>query len=118
MLRAARFFQREGTVMQQKTDAIIKALAYFHRYGWIAALILTIELTDSLTAAGWFLLGFGIWTIAGYRLHWRHITCSFQEANHEPMTPHITSRHKIRQSDVYVVSALFLVGGLILIAMG
>jgi hypothetical protein len=49
MLRAARFFQREGTVMQQKTDAIIKALAYFHRYGWIAALILTIELTDSLT---------------------------------------------------------------------
>ena len=100
----------------KKTDTntkIVVALAYFHRYGWIAAIM-----GCSLMWTNYFLLilgigclFFSIWSLIGYISKWKHIYCSYQDANHQRMTPNNIQWYKMKKSDVYLVSILFLIFG-------
>ena len=94
---------------------ITKALAYLHRYGWIAALIILIEVTESLFAIGVTALLYGIWTLVGFWCRWPHIGCSFQNANHLQMNPDRINWANIRKSDVFTAAGLFLLIGILCI---
>ena len=66
-------------------EKVIIALAYFHRYGWIVAMM--------ICAAVWFeqiicifsvgCITFSFWSFIGYKNKWKHIYCSFQDAYHQ-----------------------------------
>jgi len=98
----------------------IMALAYFHRYGWIAAMMLGITLWPEQMG---FIIGvsailFSVWTFVGYKCKWKHIFCSYQNASHQKMTPHNIRWHLVKKSDVYVVFLLFLVLGIAMFWVG
>ena len=97
----------------------IIALAYFHRYGWIGAMM--------ICAAVWFeqiicifsvgCITFSFWSFIGYKNKWKHIYCSFQDAYHQKMTPNSIQWHKIKKSDAYGVPSIFLIIGLALLSI-
>ena len=101
----------------KSAQRIVKALAYFHRYGWIVAMIIIIEITDSSYYFGLLLIIYSLWTIIGYLLKWKHIYCSYQDVYHKPMTPNNINWNSIRKSDVYVVTAFLFIGGLIILSL-
>ena len=95
-----------------KTYNGIIALAYFHRYGLIAVLLLAFLFHKRF----FFVLSFGfifeaIWTFVGYKRRWRHIFCSFQNPHQEKMTPYNASWWRIKKS-VYGTVSIFLILGL------
>ncbi len=93
-------------------------LAYFHRYGWIAAMLIAVLITRSKYAIGIALALYGIWTLLGYLLKRRYIYCSFQNAYHERMTPEHIDWKFIRKSDVYTIAlCCILLGIAIIIAL-
>lgn len=95
---------------------LIKALAYFHRYCGIAIVLLCgVGSTSSLYAVGLIVILFSLWTLLGYWLKWKHIFCSFQDAQRMKMTPNHIRWDQIRKGDVYAVSATCFVLGLALI---
>ena len=52
----------------------VVALAYFHRYGWIATMMVLVMIMPELmlyTLGICFIL-FSLWTLIGYKLKWRH----------------------------------------------
>ncbi len=109
-----------------KSDTTAKKiiiLAYFHRYGWIAAMLGCIgciaiwpeQMLYSLSISA---IAFSIWSFVGYKLKWRHIYCSFQNAYREKMTPHSTRWSQIKKSDAYGVPLIFLIIGLMLLCVG
>lgn len=97
----------------------IIALAYFHRYGWIVTMLIIIAIWPEhmlrILAVGFII--FSIWTLIGYRRKWRHICCSYQNAYRQKMTPHSVRWHQIKKNDVYVVSLLFGLMGLLLLVV-
>ncbi len=90
------------------------ALAYVHRYGLIAALILT-KCANNLKLLGIFLLTYAVWTLVGYLLKWKHIYCSWQNAYHEKMTPSSTNWRHIDKKDVWCVTFLFCLAGFVVL---
>ena len=56
------------------------ALAYFHRYGWIAIMVGLVLIIPKhmLQILGSCFLAFSLWSLVGYKLKWKHIYCSFQ----------------------------------------
>lgn len=90
------------------------ALAYFHRYGWIATMAGLVLITPKLTPyiVSICAILFSLWTFFGYKLKWRHIYCSFQNAHRKTMTPYSIRWGQIKKSDVYGCSISFLVFGL------
>ena len=101
----------KGTAKEKR----IIALAYFHRYGWIAIMLACIAIWNEqifyILGAG--CIGFSIWSLIGYKCKWRHIYCSYQNAYYEKMTPHSIRWHKIKKSDALGVPLIFLVFGII-----
>jgi len=98
----------------------IIVLAYFHRYGWIAAMlsvmaVLPKQLANSCISAG--LIVFSVWTFIGYRCRWRHIYCSYQNAYHRKMTPHHANWQQVRKSDAYGVPLICFLMGMALLCM-
>lgn len=93
---------------------IIIALAYFHRYGSFAIVLLCSAIRPELFL--WFLsvdcIIFSIWTFVGYKLKWRHIYCSYQNAYRKKMTPHSVDWDLMKKRDAYGVPILFFVFGL------
>ena len=77
----------------------IIALAYFHRYGWIAAMMICIAIWPEqmlcILCAGCII--FSSWSFIGYKCKWKHIYCSFQDAYHQKMTPNSIQWHKIKK---------------------
>ena len=76
----------KGTAKEKR----IIALAYFHRYGWIAimtGLILLIPQYALLIVSLCF-IAISLWSLIGYKLKWKHIYCSHQNAHRKDMTPH------------------------------
>ena len=105
-----------GAVMS-KGEASAKrviALAYFHRYGWIATMIglALIKPKLALYSVSICAIAFSLWSLIGYKLKWRHIYCSFQNAYHKTMTPHSIHWSQIKKSDAYGVPLIFLVLGI------
>lgn len=98
----------------------IIALAYFHRYGWIAAIICCVAIFPERLA--WIIsigaIAFSIWSLVGYRLKWRHIYCSYQNAYHQKMTPFSVRWHQIKKADAYGVPLIFLLLGVLWLCIG
>ena len=99
-----------------KTTKKIIALAYFHRYGWIAVMMICFAIWSEqmmcILSVG--SIAFAIWSLIGYNRKWKHIYCSFQNAYHQKMTPNNIQWHKIKKSDAYGVPLIFLILGLAL----
>ena len=92
----------------------IIALAYFHRYGWIATMVVCMLFWpyQMFYTMGIGMLIFALWSFIGYKRKWRHIYCSYQNAYHQKMTPHSVSWNQIRKGDAYGVPLIFFVLGL------
>ena len=95
-------------------------LAYLHRYGWIAAMVLGITIWKEQMA---FIIGasailFSVWTFVGYQCKWKHIFCSYQNAYREKMTPYSVRWHLVKKSDVYSIFLIFLVLGIAMLWVG
>ncbi len=90
------------------------ALAYLHRYGWIATVLGLILIIPTLTPyiLGGFLIVFSLWTFIGYKFKWKHIYCSYQNACRKTMTPHDIRWSQVDKIDVYGVPLIFFVLGL------
>ncbi len=97
----------------------IIALAYFHRYGWIAAMMLCIAICPEQMFCIFSVacLSFSVWSFIGYKKKGKHIYCSFQNAYHQKMTPNNIQWHKIKKSDAYGVPLVFLIIGLALLTV-
>ena len=107
----------------EKKCARIKAFALFHRYGWPFLMLIQLaacskgNLTSgALCISGILLIIYVAYTYFGYRLRWTHIFCSFQSARHQPMTPYNIRWNEVRNCDVYIVSMILLVIGLLLMS--
>lgn len=101
------------STLPDKTYAGIIALAYFHRYGWLAvmfALVLILRETLYVFAAS--TIVYAVWTFVGYKCGWRHIFCSYQNAYHTKMTPERVDWDWIEKNDAYGVPLIFLILGL------
>ena len=102
----------------EKEKRII-TLAYFHRYGWIAAMMVSIAMwpKQMLFILPVACLSFSVWSFIGYKKKWKHIYCSFQNAYHQKMTPNSIQWNKIKKSDAYGVPLVFFIIGLALLAV-
>lgn len=106
--------KQKSTPLQDKTYAGIIALAYFHRYGWIAVMFaLVLVFRETLYVFAVSTIVYAVWTFIGYKLRWRHIFCSYQNAYHIKMTPERIDWDMIEKHDAYGVPVLFLLMGLL-----
>ena len=103
----------------EKTAKKVIALAYLHRYGWIAVMMVCIliwnEQTSCILCLGCFC--FSIWSFVGYKRKWKHIFCSYQNAYHQKMTPDLIRWQQIKKSDAYGIPLLFLFLGLAMLIL-
>ena len=106
---------RKSTVKERR----IIALAYLHRYGWIVPLVLCIAVCpeQTLCILSVACLSHSVWSFVGYKMKWKHIYCSFQNAYHHEMTPNNIQWHKIKSSDAYGLPLVFFIMGLISLAV-
>lgn len=89
------------------------ALAYFHRYGWIALMMGCIYIwpRHMMYILGTGSILFSIWSLVGYICEWKHIYCSYQNAYRQSMTPHSIRWGNIKKSDAYGIPFFFLFMG-------
>jgi hypothetical protein len=95
------------------------ALAYFHRYGWIAIMMGLVFLIPqyALLIVSLCFIATSLWSLIGYKLKWKHIYCSHQNAHRKDMTPHHICWTHIKKSEAYGVPLVFLVMGVALFAV-
>ena len=114
-------FEFGGIVMSKMdlTEKKVIALAYFHRYGWIATMMVCMAIWPEqllcIICTG--CIAFSLWSFIGYKCQWRHIYCSYQNAYHQEMTPHSVRWHQVKKSDAYGVPLMFLIIGLALLSI-
>lgn len=95
-------------------NRLIIALALAHRYLWPLLMIL---IPLWLGKENWFafmgtgVLIFAAYTFAGYKLRWKHIYCSYQNAYRQEMTPDHIRWGRIDKKDAYGVPIIFTVLG-------
>ncbi len=106
-----------GMAKRKQSNIHIVLLAYFHRYGWIALMLLLMYFTNFTKkyVMGISSVAFSIWTFFGYLLRWKHIYCSYQNAYHEPMTPNHIKWSTVKKSDAYGTPAIFMILGVVLL---
>ena len=102
----------KGTAKEKR----IIALAYFHRYGWIAIMTGMIFLIPQYTLliVGFCFIATSLWSLIGYKLKWKHIYCSHQNAHRKDMTPHHICWTHIKKSEAYGAPVISLVVGVAL----
>lgn len=93
----------------------IVLLAYFHRYGWIALMLLLMYITKNKCAIGISFIAFSSWSFLGYVFRWKHIYCSYQNTYHQPMTPNKIRWDSVKKTDAYGVPAIFMIFGVALL---
>ena len=101
-----------------KNSGGIIALAFFHRYGWFAVMLLFVAVFNDYVShvlTGGSMI-YSIWTFVGYKCKWKHIFCSYQDAYHAKMTPGAIDWDWVEKKDAYGVPLIFLVMSLIGIA--
>ena len=100
---------------QNTHSKFILALALFHRYGWLIAWFIFVQLFPhqlfDLTSA--FFIAFATWSFIGYKRKWKHIYCSYQNAYHKAMTPNAVNWNSIKKTDVYLVPLIFFLLGIV-----
>lgn len=105
-------------MIKRKTSVnVVVALAYFHLYGWIATMMVLVMIMPKLIlyTLGICYILFSLWTFIGYKLKWLHIYCSLQKAHRKKMTPNSINWSQIKKSDIYGLSVVFLILGLMLL---
>ncbi len=79
--------------MKKSTEhKIIILLAYFHGYVYPITLIFGGIIFCREYAAfvfGVWSIVYGLYTLIGYLLRWKHVYCSLQDGHHKTMTPHL-----------------------------
>ena len=101
--------------MREKTqNRIVVALAYAHRYVYpICIMVFPLKMGGQnaflLIGVGFVL--YAAYSLIGYRLRWKHICCSYQNAYRKEMTPNKINWSKIKKTDAYGVPAIFAVIG-------
>ena len=100
----------------------IRLLAYAHRYAFpVLAILLPVLLARSKTQAllgmGIGLTFYGVYTLLGYRLRWKHIYCSWQDVAHQKMTPANIQWKNVRKVDLYGLSAVCIGFGLLVVVV-
>lgn len=106
--------KQKKSTLPDKTYAGIIALAYFHRYGWIAAMFaLVLILRETLFVSAVSAIAYAVWTFVGYKCRWRHIFCSHQNAYHIKMTPERIDWEWVKKYDAYGIPIFFFVMGLV-----
>ena len=95
------------------------ALAYFHRYGWIAIMagLIFVIPQYTLLIVGLCFVTTALWSLIGYKLKWKHIYCSYQNAHRKDMTPHHICWTHIKKSEAYGETLIFLVMGVLIFAV-
>ena len=102
-------------ILKWKTrNRVIIALALSHRYLWPALIAFVPLLLGRENLFLWFgvlLMLFAGHSFLGYRLRWKHIFCSYQNAYHKEMTPDNIQWSMVKKSDAYGVPIIFGVLG-------
>ncbi len=107
----------------ERKNAMVKVLAYLHRYAY-PVLILTLPacLGDSKGEYSLWLgvgcLALAVYDLVGYKLRWRHIYCSRQDANHQRMTPNRTIWSEMKAADIYGIPLLLGALGIAMVVIG
>ena len=116
-----RLLLRGGLVMKKpilkwKTrNRVIIALALTHRYLWPAMIVflpLLLGGKNMLLWMGVLIILFSAHTLIGYKLHWKHIFCSYQNTYRKKMTPDNICWSVVKKSDAYGVPIIFGVIGI------
>lgn len=108
---------------EQQRKTIIR-LAYANRYAFplfaafIPFLVSRISGINFNILLGFSMILFGGYELIGYRLKFRHIFCSYQDAYHLKMTPEKIEWEKLRKADVYGVPLIFITFGIISLVYG
>ena len=94
----------------------VVALAYFYRYGWIVIMTGLIFLIPQYTLliVSLCFIATSLWSLIGYKLKWKHIYCSWQNAHRKDMTPHNICWTCVKKSEAYGVPLISLVMGVAL----
>ncbi len=109
-----RYQKQKSITLPDKTYAGIIALAYFHRYGWIAVMFaLTFILRNVFYVWSISMIVYADWSFIGYKLRWRHIFCSYQNAYHIKMTPERIDWEWVKKYEAYGIPIFFFVMGLV-----
>lgn len=105
--------------MNKATEDRIVALAFMHRYGWIAGMLWSCMVRKEYTPflMGGFFILYAIWSVLGYRWKWKHVYCSWQSSSHEPITPYCIIWERMSLSEAYGTPILFFILGLSLIVI-
>lgn len=108
---------------EQQRKTIIR-LAYANRYAFpllavfIPILVSRISGINFNILLGFSMILFGGYELIGYRLKFRHIFCSYQDAYHLKMTPEEIDWEKLRKTDVYGVPLIFIAFGILSFVYG
>ncbi len=99
---------------RRNSDSVI-ALAYFHRYGWIVVMLVLRFLFSDERYYVLFVsvIIYAIWTFLGYKLKWKHIFCSYQNAYRVKMTPKTINWNLVDKKDAYGIPLFFLLVGVV-----
>lgn len=98
-----------------KREKRIIALAYCNRYGCFLGALAAMFLPNREMWIGIVSFAWGLYQFVGYKLKWKHIYCSYQDAYHQKMTPNRMKWSMIKKSDAYGIPAFFCIMGIALI---
>lgn len=98
-----------------KREKRIIALAYCNRYGCFLGALAAMFLPNREIWIGIVSFAWGLYRFVGYKLKWKHIYCSYQDAYHQKMTPNRMKWSMIKKSDAYGIPAFFCIMGIALI---
>ena len=104
-------------------DVAVVLLAYAHRYVWPFLLIggpllFGNDMRTAIPAMSAGSVLYALYTFIGYKCRWKHIYCSYQNANYQEMTPNNIRWDKVKKSDAYGVPCAFAGIGLFVIVIG
>ena len=94
-----------------KRENRIIALAYLHRYGFLIGMVVCAAVFSQVRYLifGIGFLLYAIWSFVGYKLRWKHIFCSYQNAYHKSMTPNNIRWGWVKKSDAYGIPIIFFI---------
>ena len=106
--------------MSPERCILIKAWAFFVRYGMLLGILLPGHVVSAFTEARWArMLGlaggctfFALYYLIGYLLRWTHIYCVYQNAYHQKMTPNRVDWSRIEKKDAYGIPLIFFAFGI------
>ena len=97
---------------------LIIFLAYANRYLYPVIILIVLlygKLRSNYFPAAISILIFSAYELIGYLCKWKHIFCSFQNANHQKMTPDRIDWGMVSKADAYGCPCIFAIFGILLL---